>query len=433
MALREIIVQRYKDQAVKKVSLFMVLLFFCLLTPLYGQTLSLESCIQKALHTHPDIKRFILQVRSSQKDIDITRADYLPQISMDAEYDPTRTYVIPGNGVFNTKDSDGWQAGVTLKQKIWDFTRTSFLIKAQETQQGIAELSLQDARALLAYKVKLQYELALVQQEAIDVRKHDFQTKEALYKQAKALVNQGLKTRADASRFLSSTSIAQDNLAIAESNFSKARMMLSLYIGEPVPQGTVFEENSINSKGYSADEKAVLKESPVLQGLEGKIKKNEHLYQATKASHFGSIDAIASYSQQETFNAYDTTMVGVMFSIPLYTGGRLSAQEEKAFLDKQNAENEYKSKVLELKQDYRTLLYDLKRYRHTIKAKANQYSSAQQTAEVMKGRYREGLATYIEVLDAVSVMLDAELGLLQATYDRSCTIHRLEYLQGKTK
>ncbi|BCL59740.1 hypothetical protein DGMP_04330 [Desulfomarina profundi] len=402
-------------------------------SPLYGQTLSLQDCIQKALRSHPDIKRFIQQVRSNQKEIDITRADYLPQISIDAEYDLTRTYIFPGNGIFNTKESDGWQAGVTFKQKIWDFARTSSLVNAQEVQQGIAELSLQDARALLAYKVKLQYELVLVQQKAIDVRKHDFQTKEALYKQAKALVDQGLKTRADASRFLSSTSIAQDNLAIAESNFSKALMMLSLYIGEPVSQDTIFEKNSINTEVYSIDEKVVLKESPVLQGLEGKIKQNEYLYQATRASRYGSIDAIASYSHLDTLNAYDATVVGVMLSIPLYTGGRLSAQEEKAFIDKQNAENEYKSKVLELKQDYRTLLYDLKRLQHTIKAKSNQYSSAQQTADVMKGRYREGLATYIEVLDAVAVMSDAELGLLQATYDRSSTIHRLEYLQGKTK
>ncbi|WP_228855931.1 TolC family protein [Desulfomarina profundi] len=395
--------------------------------------MSLQDCIQKALRSHPDIKRFIQQVRSNQKEIDITRADYLPQISIDAEYDLTRTYIFPGNGIFNTKESDGWQAGVTFKQKIWDFARTSSLVNAQEVQQGIAELSLQDARALLAYKVKLQYELVLVQQKAIDVRKHDFQTKEALYKQAKALVDQGLKTRADASRFLSSTSIAQDNLAIAESNFSKALMMLSLYIGEPVSQDTIFEKNSINTEVYSIDEKVVLKESPVLQGLEGKIKQNEYLYQATRASRYGSIDAIASYSHLDTLNAYDATVVGVMLSIPLYTGGRLSAQEEKAFIDKQNAENEYKSKVLELKQDYRTLLYDLKRLQHTIKAKSNQYSSAQQTADVMKGRYREGLATYIEVLDAVAVMSDAELGLLQATYDRSSTIHRLEYLQGKTK
>ena len=410
-----------------------MLLFFGVLDPLYSQTLSLQECIQKALHTHPDIKRFLLQVKFSQKEIDITRADYLPQLSFEAEYDPTRTYVFPANGIFNTRDDDGWQTGVTLKQKIWDFSRTSSLIKAQETQQEIAGLSLQDAKALLAYKVKLQYELVLVQQKAIDVRKHDFQVKEALYKQARAFVDQGLKTSADATRFLSSTSIAKDNLAIAESNFTKAKMVLSLYIGEPIPQNMTFENSGIKTGANQVDEKSLLESSPVLQGIEKKIKKNEFLYQATKASHYGSIDAVASYSHIDTLNSYDSTLVGVMLSIPLYTGGRLSALEEQAFIDKQSAGSEYDAKVLELKQEFRTLHSDLKRYQHTIEAKNVQYKSATQTEEVIKGRYREGLATYIEVLDATAVKLDAQLGLLQATYDRSSTIHRLEYLQGQSK
>ena len=403
-----------------------------MLDPLYGQPLSLQNCIQKALHTHPDIKRFLLQVESSQKEVDITRSDYLPQLSFEAEYDPTRTYVFPANGIFNTRDDDGWQMGVTLKQKIWDFSRTSSLIKAQETQQEIAGLSLQDAKALLAYKVKLQYELVLVQQKAIDVRKHDFQVKKALYEQARAFVDKGLKTHADATRLLSSTSIAKDNLAIAESNLTKAEMVLSLYIGEPLPQNITFENPEIKTVVNKVDEKSVLDNSPVLEGLKKKIKKNEFLYQATKSSHYGSIDAVASYSHIDTLNSYDSSLVGVMLSIPLYTGGRLSAREEQAFIDKQSAGSEYDAKVLELKQEFRTLLSDLKRYQHTIKAKNVQYKSARQTEEVMKGRYREGLATYIEVLDATAVKLDAQLGLLQATYDRSRTIHRLEYLQGKT-
>ncbi len=415
----------------KKTSLFTLLILLGVLPPLHGQTLSLQDCIQKALRTHPDIKRFILQVNFNKKEIDISRSDYLPQLSLNGEYDTIRTYVFPANGVFNTRDDVGWQVGLTLKQKIWDFSRTLSLIKAQETQQEIAGLSLQDAKALLAYKVKLQYELALVQYKAIAVRKQDFKTKKALYKQAKALVTQGLKTRADETRFLSSASIAKDNLAIAESNFSKAGMILSLYIGEPIPPTMTFKDNSINPEASFITEKKVLTDSPVLQGLEKKIKKNELLYQATKASHYGSIDAVASYSHQDTLNAYDATLVGVMFSIPLYSGGRISALEEQAIIDKQNAKNDYEAKVLELKQECRTLLLDLKRYQHTIKAKSIQYKSAEQTEKVIKGRYHEGLATYIEVLDATAVMLDAQLGLLQANYDKSSTLHRLEYLQGK--
>ena len=415
----------------KKISLLILLILSSTIGgTLHAQTLTLQDCIQKALRTHPDIKRFVLQIRHSNKEIDIAQADYLPQISLNAEYDPTRTYVMPANDMFRTQNNDGWQVGATLKQKIWDFSKTSSLIKARETQEEIANLSLKDAKALLAYKVKLQYELTFVQEKAIAVRKKDFQAKEELYKQAEALVEQGLKTRADATRFLSSTSVAKDNLSIAESNFAKAKTVLSLYIGEPIPQGVEFENNSMKPDTYLTNKDTMLQHSPTLQSLQKNIEKSELLYKATKASRYGSIDAVASYTYQDTLNPYDSTLIGIMLNIPLYSGGRLSAQEEQAMIDKESAKNDYEIKVLVLREEFESLLIDLKSYGQTIKAKSSQLEAAKQTKDVVNGRYQEGLATYVEVLDATALMLDAQLGLLQATYNRNSTIHRLEYLQG---
>ena len=414
----------------KKIGLLFCLILSVSAAPLYAAPLTLQTCIEKSLGTHPDIKRFLLQARRSDRELDAVKADYLPQVSLTGEYDFTRTYVLPAAGTFRTMDSDGWQVGATLSQKIWDFSRTTSRIKAQQIQQDIAGLSLQDAKALLAYKVKLQYELVLVQQKAGLVRKKDFQTKQELYKQAQALQQQGLKTRADTTRFLSAASVAKDNLSLSGANLSKAKVVLSLYIGELISPETVFEEAEIMPTTYLTDEKTVLQESPVLKSLQQTIKKNELLYKATRATHYGSIDVVASYTYQDTLNSYDSTLVGVMLNIPLYSGGRLTARDEQAMIDRQSARNEYNAKVLALKEEYEGLIIDLKHYGQTIQAKTAQLQAADQTLEVVNGRYREGLATYIEVLDAVSLKLDAELGLLQAGYDRSSTIHRLEYLQG---
>ncbi len=417
----------------KKIALFTLLILLATLSALSAQTLSREDCIHLALRSHPDIKRFILQVRHSRTGVDVARADYLPQVSFNGEYDPTRTYIFSANGAFNTKDSDSWQAGVTLKQKIWDFSHTTALIKAREAQLEIATLSLRDARALLAYKVKLQYDLALIQQRAMAVRKKDFRVKEALYHQARALVEQGLKTHADETRFLSATSQAKDSQSIARADFVKANTVLALYIGKPIPPDVEYTDTVPSPKAYKIGEDTILHDSPLLQSLQKNIEKNDLLYKASKASRFGSIDAVVSFTHQDTLNNYDTALVGVMLNIPLYSGGRLSALEEQAIIDRQSAQNEYAAKVLSLKEEVQTLIIDLHRYGQTIKARTAQIKAARQTEEVINGRYREGLATYIEALDAASSLLDAQLGLLQATYDRDRTICRLEYLQGKDK
>jgi len=414
----------------KKIIFFVLSVLLITTGNLNAQTLTLENCIQKALHTHPDIKKFILQVRHSKKEIEAAKADYRPQITVNAEYDPTRTYVMSANGIFRTQNSDGWQMGATLKQKIWNFEMTSSLIKAREMQEKTADLSLRDAKALLVYKVKLQYELALLQQKAIFIRQNDLNAKQALYRQAKALVEQGMKTQADETRFMSSVYVARDNLSIADSNLRKAETILSLYIGAPVSKEAKFKNNSIKPGKYLNNEGKMLHESPVLQNLKINIKKSEFLYKAAKASRYGSVDAVVSYAYQDTLNTYNSVIAGIMFSIPLYSGGRISAVEQQALIDSQSAENTYRAKVLAIKEEFESLIINLKSYEHTIKARSLQLKAAEQTEAIVNGRYKEGLTTYVEVLDARALMLDARLGLLQANYDRNSTIHRLEYLQG---
>ena len=402
-----------------------------MITVLHAQQLRLDECIDKALNTHPDIKRFALQVESSAIGVNTARADYLPQVSFNAEYDPIKTYTLPSNGVFNTKESAAWQAGVAINQKIWDFSKTTSNINAQRVQEDVSALSLQDAKALLAYKVKIEYELAFVQKEAIKVRQKDLNAKEELYKQAKAFVEQGMKTNADATRFLASVYAAKNNLAISQSSLAKAKSILSLYVGKEIDQDAEFQDTLSQANWRDKDEKSALQSSPALGGLNKNVNKNELSYKAAKASRYGSLDAIASYSRQDNLNEYDSTMVGVTLSVPLYNGGRTSALVEQAIVNKRSAEAEYDSRALLFKEEFRSLLIDLKRYEQTIKTKELELQASEQTQMILDARYKEGLATYIEVLDASALTLNARLELLQTRFERSGAIHRLEYLQGK--
>ena len=393
--------------------------------------LTLNECIDKAINTHPNIKNATLDVSMSEASIKIAKADYLPQVTLNGEYNPTRTYIFPANGTFNTKDSDGWSVGGVVNQKIWDFSKTISNIEAQRVSKDAQNLTLEDAKALLAYRVKLQYELILVQTQAIKVREKDLKVKEELYKQAQAFVNNGMKTIADSTRFLSAVYQAKDNLAIAKAGFEKARVTLSLYINEPIPADVIFQNTLKNHTLYEMDEKRVLNNSLTLKSLQKNIKKESLNYKAAKASHYGSLDGVASYTHQYTLNEYDSTLVGLTLKIPLYSGGRTTQQVQQAMINRKKIEATYDSKKLEIREEFESLNIDIKRYAQTIKAKESEIEASKQTQELLEARYKEGLSTYIEVLDAYAITLDAKLSLLQAIYERSSAIHRIEYLQGK--
>lgn len=397
-----------------------------------AQALTLEECIEKSIQSHPDIKYALLNVASSEDSIDIAKSDYLPQVTLNAEYDPTRTYVLPVNGTFQTKDSDGWSVGGVLHQKIWDFSKTSANIEAKRASQDVAKLTLKEAKALLAYRVKLQYELMLVQAEAIKVKEKDLKLKEELFKQAEAFVHNGLKTEVDSTRFLSAVYLAKDNLAIAKASYEKAKVSLGLYMGEPLPKNVVLQNTLKPIVSFSVDESTLLKHSLTLKTLQKSIQQEGSNYKVAKASRYGSLDATASYIQQGTLNQYDSSLVGVTLSIPLYTGGRTSAQVQLAVINRQKMQATYLSKKREIQEEFENLLIDIKRYAQTIQARKEELKTAQQTQKLLSARYKEGLSTYIEVLDANAIILDAKLSLLQAIYEQSSAIHRIEYLQGKT-
>ncbi|WP_331775114.1 TolC family protein [Sulfurospirillum sp. 1612] len=408
--------------------------FLVMLSPLNAQSLTLHECITKALSTHPDIKKFILQVEQSRYAKDAIKADNRPQISLNAEYDPTHTFTMTQNGAFDTTQASGWQGGVNINQKIWDFSKTSFAIKAAQKSENIAALSLKDARALLVYYVKLQYEQIRVQKEAILVREQDMKSKKELYEQAKALLKQGIKTKADTTRFLSAFYNAKDNLSIAHANLEKARIALATLIGEPIKKDVTLDAMIYkNTKEIMhLNNASMLEHNPQLQEIKETIDKNKYLYQEAKASRYGSIDASLSYSHQDILYRYNNSIVGISFKIPLYSGGRTAAVIQQAKISQEISKRAYQSKKLALQQELAQLLTDFKRYNTTIASKKVQLEASIQTKQLIEARYKEGLSTYIEVLDAISLYLNAKLGLIEAHYEQHNIINRIEYLQGKT-
>ena len=410
---------------------------WCLLAVqnLFAQTLTLRTAINSTLEHHPDVKTFMLRIQQAEQGYNAAYADYLPQIDLSANYAPTQTFALPVNGTFHTVDEKAWNAGITVHQKVWDFTKTTSLVEASKIDEDISRLSLEEVKALLAYKVKSLYALLLVQREAIRVRHKDLETKKALYAQSQALVKQGLKTHADANRFLSAVYVAEDVLAIAKASFEKAKTSLSLYMGKEIDSNVKLQSTALKKtyRLHKNTEQEVLAHNKRVKMDRLNIHKNRLLHQSARSAHFGSVDLVASYDHFNTLNQYNSDYVGVSYSVPLYTGGRLSALEQKARIGTMIAQEQEDSDTLALKEELRSLLIDIKRYSKTIKAKKAQLASAQSTQKELNARYKEGLSTYIEVLDSIALSLNAKLGVLEAYYSRSLALYRIEYLKGKTE
>ncbi len=403
---------------------------------IFAQTLNLKECIDKTLKNHPDIKTFMLKIEQSKKSYNSAYSDNFPQINLQGGYNITQTYPVTANNTFKTIDDNGWSLGVNLRQKLWDFSKTKYKVEAFKKDEDISKLSLKEAKALLAFKVKSLYESMVVQKEAIEVRKKDIETKKALYEQAKALVKQGLKTKADESRFFASLYNAKSSMQTAKSLYKKAKDSLSLYMGEDIDDDIILQRDSIKKELSPSlrDMDSIIKNNYQIKIDVKNIEKNRLLHQSSKAAKYGHIDAIASYSRIGALrDDYNSKLLGATLNIPLYSGGRLDAEAQKAKIAYLIAKEKKSSEILRLKDEIEGLLTDIERYDATIRAKKEELFSVNETKKVVGGRYKVGLATYTEVLDAVSSFLNAKLALLEAYYLKSVAIDRLQYLKGKIK
>ena len=404
------------------------------LLPLSAGTLSLDQSLRLALSTHPDIKSALLKIAQSKEGERIEKSAWFPQLSVYGEYDFQHTYTTPSPLGFHIDNTRGWYAGVAVTQKIFDFSKTGYRVEASRIQRLISRLSAEEAKALMRYDVRNAYALALVQRAAIDVYRKDLASKKAMLEQARALLKQGLKTRADLSRFRSAMEQSMSDLAVAQAAYRKALITLETLIGRSIASGTRLQSSILyrNSHRYSRqNEEEVLRHNLSL-AISRQQRQNAHaLYKATERERFGSVDLVGDLSRVDALSRYTNKTLGLRYSAPIFQGGRLGAQTEKARLEELVSAEATLSRRRAVMREYRSLLADKKAMTQSIAAQKARIASAKETQKLMEARYRQGIATYIDVLDAQATLSAARLGLLNAYYQRRTIINRLEYLDGK--
>ncbi|WP_201353451.1 TolC family protein [Hydrogenimonas urashimensis] len=409
-----------------------IAVFFAFTLSSWADTLTLDKCIDMALKTHPDIKAWLYKTEQAKKDVSVQKSLRLPQVTVSAEYDPQRTYVMPQLGTFHTIDDDGWSVGAQLRQKVYDFSQTTGHIEAAKSRKEIARLSSEEAKALMRYRVKTAYALVLVQKAALIAREKDLAAKKALYEQAKALYAQGLKTHADEIRFYASAKAAEDALAQAQAAFTKARDALAALIGQPVDERTTLQEEVLTRISHPLEDlNTTLSRNLQLRIAQKSIDAAKAEAKAAEGAKFGSVEAFAQASHVGALNEYDTTLLGIGYTLPLYSGGRLSAQAQRAKIEQLVAASQNESAKRAIVQEFQGLLADLQAAKRGIEARKAQERAMEESKRLIDARYKAGLETYVAVLDAQASWLDARLGLLSAHYLQATSTFRLEYLNGQ--
>lgn len=109
---------------------------------------------------------------------------------------------------------------------------------------------------------------------------------------------------------------------------------------------------------------------------------------------------------------------GPSVTIPVLTGGRGKANLEATRAEYTRTVEDYRQTVLKAIEEVETSLSNLKLRKEQAAAQSEVLKSSRQTAELSISRYKEGLVTFLEVIDAERSRLDAELQATQIVAQR---------------
>lgn len=389
--------------------------------PTWNETLGdsvLLALMDTARVHNQDLQATIAVTREFQARYAIARSEFFPQVGLIGRGGTAKTKVIGVPSV--TGDFFEANADASWELDLWGrVRRTSEAGKAsyfarEEDQRG-AELSLASSVAI-GYFAMLQFD------QQLSVAERTLASRQATAELARARYREGQVSKLDVLQFESQVQDAQVQLAAIARFRSVQENALSVLVGLPpgtLPRGLPLAQQVANfnvPEGLPSD---LLSRRPDVRAAE------EDLHAATArvgvawGNRLPTVALTGQYGYvsdnlNEVFqsqNNQNALFVGIR--VPLFTGGRLEGELNVAQAQVEQAQANYEQVVLRALQDVENALVAVRTTRDQVVAQAAQVATLTETLTLVQHRYENGLASYLEVLDAQRTLFAAELSLAQ--------------------
>lgn len=173
----------------------------------------------------------------------------------------------------------------------------------------------------------------------------------------------------------------------------------------------------------------VLAERSDYKALLGEKRLRELNIKATRANHYPtlSLDAAYGYSAADNdvakaFNENDTDVfsVGLTLSLPVFTGGALTAQDRQVKLEAEQTELRLRQKREEILTELNRIYLTLQKEFENITLAETTLTTAKQAFDIAETSFENGVMTQLELKDTRVSLESAELNRISSVYNYLC-------------
>ncbi len=402
--------------------------------------LTLQKAQEIALKNHPEILSSENETKAAKEVIKRERSNYLPQITTNAvkAFAGENTRIAATAGINNPLVINRFSYGVSGSQLITDFGRTLNLISAAKFNYKAQEAQSLSTKNKVLLEVTQAYYNVLRSKALLQVAEKTLKDRKLLLDQIQALWEAKMKSDLDLSFAKQNVDEANLLLLKADTELSNSQAQLSEAMGFNKEQNFILDDKleiSAPSKNIDALQEDAKTYNPILISLKNELQAAQNKYKAEVEAHLPTIVGLgyagASPVRDDSRLESKYFTGGINISLPLFTGGRLSANQQNAKFTVKATEDKLNEKENQVLRDIKIAWNDAQVSYQRIEVSKQLLKNSANALDLTQARYDLGLNSIVDLSEAQLIETQAEITNANAKYEYLIKEAILDFTVGK--
>ena len=403
------------------------------------QPLTLEEAQAIALRQHPEILSSDYRTKAAKQAIKEARSNYFPQVGANAvrAFADDNTRLAAAGGINNPLILDRGSYGIGTSQLITDFGRTNHQVDAAKAQAEAQSARSLSARDQVLFDVTSAYYNVLRAQKVAQVAKATLKARHSLLDQIGSLREAKMKSNLDVSVARQSVSEADLLTLQAQNQLDDAEAQLAQAMGYNTQKHFTLKDDA-EAAALTVELEPLLQQAkeqnPELQALRAQLRAQRKQAEAEEAANYPTVSAVGYTGENPIRNHSQLdsnyAAAGITISVPIFTGGKLTATEKRAEYQAQAIEQDLFDKENQVVRDVRLSWNNTQTAYKNISVSKELSKNSNEALELTQARYDIGKSSIVDLNQAQLAKTQAEIAGANAAYEYLIQRALLEYKIG---
>lgn len=380
-----------------------------------------RQAVQFALTYSPDSQVAMQRIEEARAAVDQVKAEYYPQIGLNAEYTQTNNPMysfgnILNQGQFNQSidfndpgRTDDLNLRAALQYRVYNGGRDLAGVEAAEAGVAVSEMQQVAVEARLGFEVVRTFHAIAQALEMLEAHQASVKAIGGSLAVARTRFEAGDLLKADLLNIEVQESMARENLILAEHNLELSRRAFLNLLG--LREGQIYIDPSRDSDQELPEDRSNAKR-PELKIIAGQIEVAEAELRVAQGGLYPTVDGLAHYQFDGGTilnGSGNSWMGGLRVNYPLFTGGKTEGdmKNARAKIARLTAEK----KKLELALDFEVKQAELiwKQAEQRLQVTAKMTEQALESAHLSRLRFKEGVILASDLIDIETRLTEARV------------------------